>query len=113
MYDNLYCKVFIDTDLVYEELFTLILEFVGGERQAVTYIKTKWCDISVQKNREFDVEHYSLEPNDFVYWKYYLDIEPGDIDENAYIKKVFDLLEYIRKHCNNAIAACDFEDELK
>lgn len=112
MYDNLYCKVFIDTDLIYEELFTLISEFINGKKQAVNYISNKWCDISVQKNKEFDIEHYLLNPNDFLYWKYYLDIEPGDIEESEYIKKIYDLLRYIKEHCNDAIVACDFEDEL-
>lgn len=112
MYDNLYCKVFIDTNLSYEELFTLILVFINGEKQAVSYISTRWCDISVQKNKEFDAEHYLLDPNDFLCWKYYLDIEPKNIEESAYIKKINDLIQYIKKHCNDTVVACDFEEEL-
>ena len=112
MYDNLYCKMFIDTDLIFEELFALVLKFIGGKKQAVTYICTQWCDISVQKNREYDAEHYLVDPKNFLYWKYYLDIEPNNIEENEYIKKVFNLLGYIKDHCNDAIAACDFEDKL-
>lgn len=112
MYNSLYCKMFIDTDIIYEELFALVLKFVGGKKQAVTYISTQWCDISIQKNNEYNAEYYLLEPKDFLYWRYYLDIEPNEIEESAYIKNVSDLLEYIRGHCNDAIVACDFEDEL-
>ena len=28
MYDNLHCKIFIDTDLIYEEMFALILNLI-------------------------------------------------------------------------------------
>ena len=107
MYDNLYCKMFIDTNLIYEELFALVLKFVNGKKQAVTYICTQWCDISVQKNREYDAEHYLVDPKNFLYWKYYLDIE-----EDVYIKNVSKLFGYIKEHCNYVIAACDFEDKL-
>lgn len=89
------------------------MKFIGGKKQAVTYICTQWCDISVQKNREYDDEHYLVDPKNFLYWKYYLDIEPNNIEENEYIKKVSNLLGYIKDHCNDAIAACDFEDKLR
>lgn len=82
------------------------------EKQAVTYICTQWCDISVQKNREYDAERYLADPKNFLYGKYYLDIEPNNIEENEYIKKVSNLLGYIKDHCNDAIATCDFEDKL-
>ena len=112
MYDNLYCKMFIDTDLIYEELFALVLKLIDGKKQAITYISTQWCDISVQRNREYDAERNLLDPNNFLYWKYYLDIEPNDIEEDIYIKRVSNLLGYMKEHCNGAIVACDFEDEL-
>lgn len=112
MYDNLYCKMFIDTDLTYEELFALLLKYTDGKKQAVTYINTQWCDISVQKNREYDAERYFLDPHEFLYWKYYLDIEPNDTEESIYIKKISDFLGYIKENCNDAIVAGDFEDDL-
>ena len=112
MYDNLYCKMFIDTDLIYEELFELVLQFTGGKKLAVTYISTQWCDISVQKNREYNAECYLYDSKNFLYWKYYLDIEPNNIEEDVYIKKVSNLFGYIKTHCNDAIVSCDFEDEL-
>ena len=100
MYNDLYCKVFVDTDMDYEKLFALLINFINGKKEAVNYIITEWCDISVQKNK------------DFLYWKYYLDIEPHNIEESQYIENIANLLSYLRRCCKNVIIACDFEDEV-
>lgn len=112
MHNSLYCKIFIDSNLDYDELFELVMKYVSGRKEAVTYISADWCSISVQRNKEYSTERYMLNPNDFLYWKNYLDIEPTNIEEGVYINKLSDMLVCIRQHCKNAIAACDFEDEL-
>ena len=112
MYDNLYCKVFLDTNLSYENLFSIVWEYIGGNREALTYINTDWCEISIQKNKEYNVTQYLMNANDFIYWKYYLDIEPVKCEENMYINKLSDLLKYLKGYCRGVIAACDFEEEL-
>lgn len=45
MYNDLYCKVFVDTDMDYEKLFALLINFINGKKEAVNYIITEWCDI--------------------------------------------------------------------
>lgn len=112
MYNDLYCKVFVDTDMDYEKLFALLINFINGKKEAVNYIITEWCDISVQKNKEYNVEQYLLDSTDFLYWKYYLDIEPQNIEESQYIENIANLLNYLRRCCKNVIIACDFEDEV-
>lgn len=78
----------------------------------MTYINTDWCEINIQKNKEYKAKENLLDTAEFLYWKYYLDIDPNRNKESVYIKKVSDLLGYLRIHCNGVIAACDFEDEL-
>lgn len=112
MYNDLYCKVFVDTDMDYEKLFALLINFINGKKEAVNYIITEWCDISVQKNKEYNVEQYLLDSTDFLYWKYYLDIEPHNIEESQYIENIANLLSYLRRCCKNVIITCDFEDEV-
>ena len=111
MYDDLYCKVFIDTNLSYEELFSRIMNYVDGKKESFSYVVADWCDMFIQKNKEYNVEQYILDSTDFVYWKYYLDIEPQNIDECQYIKKIANLLSYLRKYCKGVVIACNFEDE--
>lgn len=40
MNNDLYCKIFIDTNLSYEELFSIIIKYINGKKEAVTYIAT-------------------------------------------------------------------------
>ena len=112
MYNNLYCKVFIDTNLSYEELFLKVMTYTEGKKESFRYILTDWCDIFIQKNKEYSEEQYLKNTDDFIYWKYYLDMEPISIKEAEYIRKVADLLTYLRQYCDGVVAACDFEEEL-
>ena len=64
MYNDLYCKVFVDTDMDYEKLFALLINFINGKKEAVNYIITEWCDISVQKNKEYNGNYYHCN----IYW---------------------------------------------
>lgn len=113
MYNNLYCKVFVDTNLNYEEIFSRVMDYVGGKKESFSYIVTDWCDMSIQKNKEYNKEQYLQDTDNFLYWKYYLDIEPIETDEDTYIKRIQYLLKYLKEYCNGVVAACDFEDELK
>ena len=112
MYDDLYCKVFIDTKLVYDELFLMVLKHVGGKKESFSYILTDWCDMFIQKNKEFSDEQYMKDSGDFIYWRYYIDIEPIETNESNYIEGIKDLLKFLRQYCNGVVAACDFECEL-
>ncbi|MBQ6696480.1 MAG: hypothetical protein IJN16_07230 [Lachnospiraceae bacterium] len=112
MYDGLYCKVFIDAEMDYARLFDLIMNCVAGKKEGIDYIITDWCDISVQRNKEYKLEQYLKDSTDFLYWKYYLDIEPLNVDETQYINNVANLLRYLKEYGMRVIIACDFEEEV-
>lgn len=111
MYDNLYCKVFIDSNVEYEELLLMIMKYIGVEKKSFGYVAAEWCDIFINKNKEYSEEQYLQDSDNFLYWKYYLDIEPIDIKEEAYIEKISDLLAYLKQYYKGVKPACDFEDE--
>lgn len=94
MYDNLYCKIFIDTNIEYDELFSIVLNYVSGKKKSFSYVAGEWCDIFINKNKEYNKEKYTQDVDDFLYWKYYLDIEPINVEETGYIEKISDLLKY-------------------
>lgn len=86
-----------------------------GKSYILKSLSLDYClnnDLSVQKNKEYNVEQYLLDSTDFLYWKYYLDIEPHNIEESQYIENIANLLSYLRRCCKNVIIACDFEDEV-
>ncbi len=81
MNNDLYCKVFIDTDMDYNSLFELIMDCVAGRQHAIGFIITDWCDISVRRNKEYKQEQYLIDSTDFLYWRYFLDIDLLNVDE--------------------------------
>lgn len=106
MYENLYCKVYIHSKLGIEELYQLVNNMVFGTLEPMRSIKTDWGEIDLRRNQEFDPEHL----NDFIYWPYYLDMEPlQGIAQDIYIGKVRELLKEMEIHRITAVAACDFE----
>lgn len=112
MYDDLYCKIFIDTNMEYDELFLNVMNYVNGKKKSFSYVVGKWCDMFINKNKEYNEEKHMQDVDNFLYWKYYLDIEPDDIEDAGYIEKISDLIKYLRGYCNDVIVACDFEDKI-
>ncbi|MBR4318440.1 MAG: 1,4-dihydroxy-6-naphthoate synthase [Oscillospiraceae bacterium] len=103
---DLYCKIFVNAKSKYSEIFEKILKHVSGKKSGFSDIESDWCSIRVKQNEEYF-------PNsvDFLYWKYYLDIEPS-IDEEIYIQNLKELMKFLKENFANAVPACDFESEL-
>lgn len=104
MFDNLYCKIFIDTDCGYDKFFEKIKSVIGGQKQAVSFINSNWCIMSIRKNKE-----YISESNDFLYWKYFIDIEPQNVPESTYIEKIRQFVYFLKRR-NSVVCVCDFEE---
>lgn len=110
MYYDSFCKIFIDADVDYKDLFNKILMFMGGKKEAVNYIVSDWCEICVKCNDE-----YSYDATNFLNWKYYLDVESistGKQTSPEYIDGILQLITFLKEFSNSVIPACDFEDEL-
>lgn len=106
MTENLYCKIFIDTISEYDVLFEIVRNFIDGKKQAVSFIVSDWCSLSIRKNKE-----YIPESKDFIYWKYIIDIENKNVPENTYINKIRQFIYFLKKD-NSVVCACDFEERL-
>ena len=49
------------------------------------------------------------DPDDFVFWRYYLDIVPQKgIEQEKYISEVSRLVEELKQSNIRAVASCDF-----
>lgn len=112
MYNDLFCKLFINTEKPVEEVLDIIYLILKGEIQPIRAIKTKEAEFDLRINKEFDLEKSKREEDGFLYWMYYLDIEPTDCEESDYIKVVYNLIAELKKQGIASIAACDFEDKL-
>ena len=110
MYDDLYCKLYLDSMLEKDELFSLLQELTCGKTELISIIKTACCEIYLGRNKEFDINQPKQKREDFIYWKYYLDIEPLKLEEEDYIKEIAELILKLRERGINAVPSCDFEE---
>jgi len=111
-YDDLYCKLFLDSDLKMDKINEIISRFSNGEIIDFDII-SKWGEITINKNEDFDISKRQEWPDGFLYYRYYMDIDPNKSCKQAdYINNISMLLTSIWKNGFKAVAACDFEDEL-
>lgn len=111
-YENLYCKLFIDTDLSENSILVLVASILSGSINRWSVV-TELSEIYVNKNDYFDMERRSEKQEGFLYSRYYLDIEPKEnADEDNYINSISNLLQGLWTSGLKAVAACDFEEEL-
>ncbi|EAZ92764.1 hypothetical protein [Crocosphaera chwakensis] len=111
-YNNLYCKVFLDTDINREQLLPLIAKLING-KVSRREIETSIAKISVRTNDDFDENQREEFPDGFLYYRFFLDIEPlKDTDQKVYIETLSHFLESLWSLNYKVVAACDFEEEL-
>lgn len=109
---NLFCKIFIDTERDQNELLSLINSEISGEVNKFE-ISNSILIIELRKNNEFNVVKSKNPSDGFLFYKYYLEIEPfSQVVERDYIKSIADLLKKLWESKIGAIAAFDFENLL-
>jgi hypothetical protein len=109
---DLYCKVFIDAGCEHEELVQRLAGLIGGTTDG-RWISTAWGNFHVVRNVAFDDDRRDAEQDGFLYFRYFLDIEPSaEVDQNGYITQIGTLLASLWHSGIPAVAACDFEDKL-
>jgi hypothetical protein len=109
--DNFYCKFFIDTSLEINELVDIIISFTNGRKRRLRSIDTDFCEIYVNSNEYFYSEHRV--DGDFLYYKFFLDIEPClNTTTTQYINGIIELMRSFRSIDVPTVPACDFEDAL-
>jgi hypothetical protein len=111
-YQNLYCKIFLDCDLEREQLTQMIAISIDGRIESKT-ILSNYCEIDIKNNEDFhDIQRHDY-PDGFFYYPYYLDIEPSEeVLFSSYADVITKLLEYLWNKGYQAVAACDFEEDL-
>ncbi|MCX7747310.1 MAG: 1,4-dihydroxy-6-naphthoate synthase [Clostridia bacterium] len=113
VYNSLYCKIFIDSECDIDFLINKINELVSGQKKLFRTIVTKFGELDVNKNEDFDSGKRSIKPDGFLYSRYYLDVEPNEqIEQEDYITSISKFLQDLWKNGFEAVAACDFEEEL-
>lgn len=109
---NLYCKILISTDISEDAIVKKIASITSGRTDQRTVV-TEWSEIDVVANDDFDEAKSEEVPDGFLFYPYYIDMEPGrDVFPEKYISEVGSLLKGLWNLGWKAVAACNFEHEL-
>jgi hypothetical protein len=108
---DLYCKIFVNGAPTSDNLLRLVARALGGTIEYHTVIATG-AEIYVAHNDDDDALR-AREPDGFVFYPHYLDVTavPGQTP-SAQITLVATLLEAFWAAKLDAVAACEFEEEL-
>ncbi|SFE60086.1 hypothetical protein SAMN04487969_104105 [Paenibacillus algorifonticola] len=108
---DLFTKIFLDTDQEKTSVVETVSMIAKGSVTGST-ILTEQAEIFIFNNGDFFEEKRNQGSDEFLYYRYYLDIEPiEDVDEKVYIAEISKLLAKLWDSGFKAIASCDFEDE--
>jgi hypothetical protein len=110
--DNLYCKLYVAWSKIEEDL----LEFISVHTNGTV----DWCSVessnasySVLKNDEHDRKLSQRKQDGFLYYPFFVEIEPVESTERkTYLDELIGLLQAFRDVNIAVVAACGFEDEL-
>lgn len=109
---DLFTKIFVDSDVDKEMLLDTVSNYVMGTISGSS-ILTKQAEIFIFNNGDFDEDKRNEGNDGFLYYKYYLEIEPTeDTNDRNYVLEISNLLTKLWNAEFKAIASCDFEDLL-
>lgn len=109
---DLFTKIFVDSDVDKVMLLDTVSNIVMGTISGSS-ILTKQAEIFIFNNGDFDEEKRNQGNDGFLYYKYYLEIEPTeDVSDRNYVLEISNLLTKLWDADFKAIASCDFEDLL-
>lgn len=108
---DLYTKIFLDTNEGKQNVIDCLAVIINGSVEGAS-VESNYLDIYVSKNEDFSDSRRHTQDG-FLFYKYYLDIEPkAGVKDNEFISSIANLLEELWKEDIKAVAACDFEDLL-
>lgn len=120
-----FCKIFVNKPQSLKHLAEVVsypLKFnKKHELHNSINLDTKDLSLSIQRNSDFSTEESKNNPNDFLFFPFYIEVEPSSLKEiyemnqmekEAYLEQVFSLVQRLRKENWEVVPACDFEDDL-
>ena len=101
------CKLFIRAEMPEEELLDLINLRLRGARRGIRTVRTGLLELDLIRNHE-----YVPGSQDFLFWRYYADLEAVTEERPAYVRCIRGLMAFLQERQIETVAACDFEQEL-
>jgi len=109
---NWYVKVYVDCDKDLSQVIDQIARITSGSVR-MRSVSSKQLEIYIVAIGDFNESCRSQPDDGFLYYRFYLDIEPASaIARDQFVVSLGNLLEALWSFGWKAIAACDFEEEL-
>ena len=109
---DMYCKVFVDSEADQTQLLLLVARITSGSIDTGT-VDSPDLEAYLDANDDFDDVKRLQGPDQFLFYRYYFDVDPTDTTtRERYVQSVGQLLEGLWQARCKAVAACDFENEL-
>jgi hypothetical protein len=110
----MYCKLFVDCTIEENQLLALIASITSGAIKNKTgTVSSADFELYLDVNDDFDETRRLQGEDQFLFYRYYLDIEPTEnVPRERYVASVGVLLDGLWQSGCKAVAACDFESEL-
>jgi len=105
---DLYCKVYLKTEVAPGELKALMSDVLGAVFEGRT-VCTGDLLIDLFENKG------ATESDRVVCWPYYLEVEPADAEAvqfERFVVSIASLLKVLRLNGVQAVPSCDFEEQL-
>lgn len=109
---DLFCRVNIQAELSHPEFVSFLARSVGGVSRSNS-IRSDTLDISVDDNDVFDAAKSRIGQDRWLYFRYTLEIDPiKGVSPKDYIAAIGTLLQLLWSSHLDAVASCDFEEQL-
>lgn len=113
MYDDLYCKLFIDTDKSLDEIQEIIENILDVKPDKFHSFIEDYFMADLIINKEGDVNLAKDFPDGFLYFPYFIDFNCDNEErEDDYIELVGKLMNELWRDEMRLVASCDFEHVL-
>jgi hypothetical protein len=105
---DLYCKIFVNTELSGDDFISWLSDILSGELDGRTLVNQLF-EMDIVSNGDFDKDKLA----DFVFYPFYLEVDiSNEAEEADYIDEVGRLLTVLWSSGYGAVASCEFEDRL-
>lgn len=109
---DFFCRINIQADMPFQEFVAFIARCAGGSSR-INAVRSQALDISVFENDEFDTEKSQTGKDRWLFFRYSLEVDPvAGVAPKDYVTAIGELLKALWSSRLDAVAACDFEDQL-
>jgi hypothetical protein len=109
---DLFCRINVQTEMPFQEFVAFITRCAGGSSH-MNAVTAKTLDISVFENDDFDADKARIGKDRWLYFRYTLEIDPiKSVSPGGYVAAIGALLKSLWSSGMDAVASCDFEEQL-